>query len=75
MAKIKRTVKEKICELEHDSERTCHWIIMRDDKKAVWGLPHDSKSSALAEISFKNLSGYHPEHRFDGRYIAKRDQG
>lgn len=41
----------------------CYWVIMRDDGKAIFKHPHKSKDSALAEIKFESLSGYHIEHK------------
>lgn len=45
-------------------EGGCHWIIVRDDGRAIWKQPYQTKAMAQAEFSFENLSGYHLEHRF-----------
>lgn len=52
------------CGIEHDRTQKCHWVIMRDDGKAIWKYPVRTKADCVAEMSFENLSGYHPEHRF-----------
>lgn len=65
MARItkERPVEARLCSEKHSGNVRCFWVIMRDDGRAVWDMPHKNKESCLAEISFHNLSGYHPEHR------------
>lgn len=69
MSKIGRKQQEKnesiACGANHDSSRKCHWIIVKDDFKSIYGYPMKTRDECLAEISFNNLSGYHLEHKFN----------
>lgn len=61
MAKIKE--REKASAFEVENGVRYHWIILKDDGSAIWGGVYPSKDSAMAELSFQNLSGYHVERR------------
>lgn len=51
----------KSCELSW-CDGNCHWVIMRDDKQAIFQYPVSSKQEARGIISQHNLSGYHIAH-------------
>ena len=46
-----------------------HWVIIRDDGKAIFGYPLRTEEEALATIKFEELTDYSAERRSNNKHI------
>lgn len=59
-----KKINKGVCEVTN-CEGKCHWLLVRNDGRAIWKQPYTTKSELLAEMNFENLHKWGKiEHKF-----------